>query len=211
MHAAHGFVGPGWALLPVTGMWFGMMSAMMVPAVWPWVRAFRRFGLQRHEDARGIMPTVVFVGGYLAAWLFYSIAAAATQLAIASQGWLDASGGLPPLARALLLIAAGLFQFGALKRACLTHCRNPLTYFVRQWRNGPANGFRIGFGHGVFCVACCWAVMATALAVGMMNLWWMAALTAAVFIEQVSARGEQCRIYLGIALVIAGAMQVPLS
>jgi predicted metal-binding membrane protein len=49
--------------------------------------------------------------------------------------------------------------------------------------------FRIGFGHGVFCVTCCWASMATALAVGM-NLWWMAALTAVVFIEQASARGS---------------------
>jgi predicted metal-binding membrane protein len=153
---------------------------------------------------------VVFIGGYLAAWLVYSIAAAAAQLAVSAQGWLDCAGALSPVLRAVVLIGAGLFQFAALKRACLTHCRNPLTYFLQKWRDGPANGFRIGFGHGIFCVACCWAMMATALAVGMMNLWWMIALTAVVFIEQVSARGEQFRTYFGIALVIGGAIQIPL-
>jgi predicted metal-binding membrane protein len=49
--------------------------------------------------------------------------------------------------------------------------------------------------------------MATALAVGVMNLWWMAALTAAVFVEQVAPRGEWIRAPLGIALIAAGLLR----
>ena len=58
------------SFLPLTGMWFAMMTAMMVPAVWPWVAAFNRLGGN----------TALFSGGYAAAWLFYSLAAAAIQL-----------------------------------------------------------------------------------------------------------------------------------
>ena len=103
-----------------------------------------------------------------------------------------------------ILFTAGAFQFAPLKRACLMHCRNPLTYFLTRWRDGAAGGFGMGFHHGLFCVACCWALMATTVAVGVMSLWWMAALAAIALVEQVAPHGDTFRRPLGVALIAAG-------
>jgi predicted metal-binding membrane protein len=166
-------------------MWFGMMTTMMVPTVWPWVSAFDRFGGNR----------AIFSGGYAAAWLLYAVGAAAIQQVLPHH--------LPTAIAASILFAAGAFQFAPIKRACLMHCRNPLTYFLARWRDGASGGFRMGFGHGLFCVACCWALMATTLAVGVMSLWWMAALAFVTFAEQVSPWGERVRVLVGIGLITA--------
>jgi predicted metal-binding membrane protein len=168
-------------------MWFAMMTAMMAPTVWPWVAAFNRFGGN----------TALFSGGYAAAWLLYSLAAASIQMLLPHE----LSTGLT----ASILLAAGAFQFAPLKRACLMHCRNPLTYFLVHWRNGASGSFGMGLHHGLFCVACCWALMATTLSVGVMSLWWMAAVAATTFAEQVSPWGEHVRIGVGLALIAGGA------
>jgi predicted metal-binding membrane protein len=166
-----------------------MMTLMMVPTVWPWVGAFNRFGGNR----------AVFSSGYAAAWLLYSIAAASIQLLLPHE--------LPKALAAAILVTAGAFQFAPIKRACLMHCRNPLTYFLTRWRDGASGGFRMGFGHGLFCVACCWALMATTLAVGVMSLWWMSALAVVTFAEQVSPSGNRVRILAGVALLVGGALR----
>jgi len=168
-------------------MWFVMMSAMMVPTVWPWVSAFNRLGGN----------TLIFASGYAGAWLIYSVAAASIQLLLPHH--------VPPSIAAAILFAAGVFQFVPFKRACLMHCRNPLTYFLTRWRDGASGGFRMGFHHGLFCVACCWALMATTLAVGVMSLWWMTALALVTFAEQVSPWGNRVRIAVGLALIVTAA------
>lgn len=174
---------PGFVSL--AAMWLVMMTLMMAPTVWPWVRAAHIFGSR-----------ATFFSGYVVAWLLYSMAAAALQMQITPNVYVGAA----------LLVGAGLFQFSALKRACLTHCRNPLSYFLTRWRNGPGSGFRIGFGHGVFCVGCCWAMMATALAAGVMNLWWMGVLALAAFAEQTLPYGDRFRAPVGVALIAVGIM-----
>ncbi len=193
MHV-HAAGGGAFGLFALSGMWLVMMALMMAPTVWPWVRAFHSFGARADSASARIIATTTFLSGYVIAWLLYSIAAAAFQLQIT----------LTAVVSAALLIGAGLFQFAPLKRACLAHCRSPLSYFLARWRHGPASGFRMGFGHGVFCVGCCWALMATALAVGMTNLWWMAALTLTAFAEQTLPHGDRVRVPIGLALVAAG-------
>ena len=183
-------------------MWFVMMSAMMAPTVWPWVSAFHKMNspVMSTPVVSGFRGTAVFVSGYAVAWLLYSLAAASIQLLLPHQ--------LPTTFTALTLFMAGAFQFTPIKRACLTHCRNPLTYFLTRWRDGRSGGFRMGFSHGLFCVACCWALMATTLAVGVMSLWWMAALAIVTFAEQVSPWGDGVRIAVGVALMGAAAMRM---
>ena len=178
IHSSASFAG-------LSAMWVAMMTAMMAPTVWPWVNAYHRLGSH----------TSLFVSGYVAAWAIYSIAAAGLQILI---------GPVSPSIAATILIGAGLFQFASIKAACLTHCRNPFTYFLAKWRNGPSGGFHMGFGHGLFCVACCWALMITTLAVGMTNLWWMALLTLVAFAEQVLPFGDRLRKPVGGALIVAG-------
>ena len=115
------------------------------------------------------------------------------------RGWLSHAHVLAAPLGAVVLIAAGLFQFAPARRACLTHCRNPLTHLLARWRGG-VSGFRIGLAHGAHCVGCCWALMATAFAVGVMNLWWMAALAAIAAIEQTAPHGDRVGGAFGLAL-----------
>lgn len=178
------------AYLPSVAMWFAMMTLMMVPTVSPWVRTVNRLG--GHP--------AIFSTGYVAAWLLYSVAAASIQWLLPRE--------LPNLLAAAILLTAGAFQFAPMKRACLMHCRNPLTYFLARWRDGASGGFRMGFGHGLFCVACCWALMATTLAVGVMSLWWMAALATVTFAEQVSPWGDRVRSGVGVLLLVAAVVEL---
>ena len=177
------------AFWPSVAMWIGMMAAMMAPTVWPWVLAFHRFGA--NAGASRIAATTEFSGGYLLAWTGYAVGAAMLQSSMPMAVW----------ATPLVLAGAGLYQFAPLKRACLTHCRNPITYFVTRWSDRPARGFRVGFEHGLYCVGCCWALMAISLVVGMANLWWMAAIAAVTFVEQAVVHGDRLRIPLGIGLL----------
>jgi len=197
LHAA----APGFAAL--TAMWVGMMAMMMLPTAWPWLRAFQRLAAPPRGTARAV-STLSFAAGYLTAWTFYAIAAAALQLLLSRSGSLSHDVALSPVSSAAVLIVAGVFQFSPWKAACLRHCRNPLTFLLTRWRNGPAGGYRLGLSHGWYCVGCCWALMATAFAVGLTNVAWMLALAMIVFAEQVTPRGDQLRPALGIALIVGG-------
>jgi predicted metal-binding membrane protein len=186
-------------LWPLALMWFSMMAAMMAPAAWPWMRAFHRFS----GAAAG--ATARFASGYLLAWSGYAIVAAALQRVLQTTMLMSMSGNaiVVPQAGAVVFLIAGLYQFAPLKRACLVHCRTPLGYFLTRWRNGPMGAFRMGLHHGIFCVGCCWALMATAFAVGAMNAWWMAALGALAFVEQVAPHGKIVRRVIGGGFLIA--------
>lgn len=201
---AHAVVHGAFATLAV--MWFGMMAAMMAPTAWPWVRAYHRFsGAQR---GAAVVATAQFAAGYLLAWLVYAIGAALLQRALQRMALMEPSGDVAvPHAAGVILLVAGIYQFAPLKRACLTHCRTPLGYFLTRWSNGPIGALRMGLRHGLFCVGCCWALMATAFSVGAMNLWWMTALGIVALLEQTTPKGELLRRALGGAFLVAGICQ----
>jgi len=205
MHGHAGAAGEG-GFWPLTAMWFGMMTVMMAPTVWPWVRSFHR--LNGRESEGTVSATIQFVAGYLTAWLAYALGAASLQLLLQRAGMLrHATASVTSGLGAAVFLFAGLYQFAPIKRACLTHCRIPLGYFLNRWHDGPANGFRLGVNHGLFCVGCCWALMATSFAVGVMNVWWMAALAALAVTEQVAPHGHRLRAPLGVGFMIAGVWQ----
>lgn len=181
--------------LALMAKWFVMMAAMMAPTVWPWVRSFHRFGGSARPAT--IAATCGFGAGYLVAWLGYSCAAAGAQLVF---------HGIAAFAP-VVFVGAGLYQFAPLKRACLTHCRSPFSFFLTRWHDGPAGAFRLGLDHGMYCVGCCWALMATTFVVGMANVLWMAALAGIALVEQVVPRGDRLRVPLGVALIAAGLWQ----
>lgn len=199
-HLAHG------ASLPLVGaVWFAMTTAMMLPVVAPWVRAYARL-LAPGAGVSGRPPwtgAAVFASGYGVVWVVYSGVMAAIQVALTSRALL-VGDRVAPLAGGLVLVGAGLFQFSALKASCLTHCRNPLGYFLEQWRDGPPSGFRLGLGHGLFCLGCCWALMATAFAVGTMHLTWMLGLAIVAVAEQTLPAGRAFARAVGVALVSYG-------
>jgi predicted metal-binding membrane protein len=185
-------------------MWQTMTIAMMTPVVPRWIVAFSAFA-----DPAGtarLRPVLALAGGYFAAWLGYSAIAAGAQSLL--EGGLDVRGALDGRAGGAVLLVAGFFQLTPLKRACLAHCRTPAGYLLTRWRNGPAGGFRIGLGHGAYCVACCWALMATAFALGVMNLAWMAVLTVLVAVEQLAPGGDRIGRVAGLAMAGWGLIRI---
>jgi predicted metal-binding membrane protein len=208
-HAAtHEWIDPlaGGFALQVTA-WAAMTVAMMAPLAWPWVRAFRRLLDPGSGTAVRVASTVSFAGGYLTAWLGWAVAAAALQQLLRGAGLIETHGGTAAAAGSAILIGAGIFQFTPLKRACLRHCRNPLSFLLIRWRDGPPAPYRIGLAHGVYCVGCCWALMATMLAVGMTGFVWMAALTIATIAEQVLPSAFRLPAAIGTGLIAAGLFQ----
>lgn len=191
------------ALAATVVMWLAMVVAMMTPTVLPWVLAYATL-VAPAGGARPWRAIAAFCGGYALVWLGYSVAAAAVQTALARAGWLVGDRVGTRLGGAVLM-AAGLFQFLPLKGACLAHCRSPLSYFIARWQDGPIGGLRLGLAHGAYCLGCCWLVMLTALAMGVMNVAWMAVLTAVVVLEQVAPGGRWVSRVCGAGLLAWGA------
>lgn len=200
------------SFLLAASMWFGMMAAMMLPVSIPWVRALislsdggggvRAGTPPAREPWARVRSGALFLAGYLSVWLLFSLAAAAVQLGTAAVVPLDRDG---PLA-GFLLVGAGLYQLSPVKAACLRHCRNPLTYFLTRWRDGPRGALGMGWGHGLYCLGCCWALMALALVLGVMNLLWMAVLAAVVCVENLAPGGAVIGRIAGVGLVVWGVV-----
>lgn len=200
-HLAHG----GTTLPLAAAAWFVMTAAMMTPVVAPWVRAYATL-LAPDPGRAGRDPWVaaaVFAAGYAAVWAVFSVAMAAIQLLLVSRAYL-VGDRVGPIAGGLVLVGAGLFQFSALKASCLAHCRNPLGYFLQHWHDGPPSSFRLGLSHGLFCLGCCWALMATAFAVGTMHVTWMLVLAVVAVAEQTLPAGRAFARVVGAGLVAWG-------
>jgi predicted metal-binding membrane protein len=172
-------------LLLVFVMWSIMMVAMMLPAAMPMVMLFATASRKRQAQRRPIVPTWVFVSGYLAVWTGFSV------LATLGQWGLHAASMLSPMMLrttpflgGILLIFAGIYQWTPLKHVCLDHCRSPLSFVMNHWRDGRRGAFLMGLRHGLYCLGCCWLLMTLLFATGVMNLVWIAALSVFVLLEK---------------------------
>ena len=206
-HHAIGTKGVGLnELLAAFVMWSVMMVAMMLPTAVPAISLFHVLSGRRNPAQAPAVTTAMYVAGYLATWIGYSLPAALAQQAFTQAALLTPiATSTSVLMSALILLAAGLFQFTPLKTACLTKCRSPLAFFLAEWRDGKTGAFVLGLRHGSYCVGCCWALMAVLFVVGAMNLAWMALLTAFLLGEKaVPARWHLSRIS-GALLISWGA------
>jgi predicted metal-binding membrane protein len=172
-------------------MWMVMMVGMMLPSAAPTVLLFD--ALRMHGDSarrRDRRATALFAAGYVLAWGAFSALATTAQWALTASELLSAmmAGKSPAFAGSLLMLA-GAYQFTPLKTACLSQCRNPAEFLVRHGRPGLLGPLLMGVQHGVQCIGCCWALMALLFAFGVMNLLWVAALAAFVFIEKLTPAG----------------------
>jgi predicted metal-binding membrane protein len=185
-------------------MWFVMMVAMMLPPVLPWLLVLGTLSADRGSRGASYAAVAAFATGYFAVWLAYSVAGAALQLVLQQYALMGMDLRVGRGVGAVVLVAAGLYQVTPLKGACLRHCRNPLSYFLSDWRDGPAGAVGMGLRHGLFCVTCCWALMAIGFALGLMNLLWMAVLTAMLCVEKIAPGGRILSRLFGVALAAWG-------
>ena len=184
-------------------MWAVMMAGMMMPSASPAILLFAR--LRRHAGHDSVAPSLVFAAGYLVTWSVFSLAATAAQWALSEASILSAAmSSRRSEFTGLLFIAAGLYQFTALKAACLSKCRSPMAFLVERRREGRFGPFVMGMDHGLYCVGCCWALMALLFAFGVMNLLWVAALAAFVLAEKVFPPGARIAAVSGVAMVALG-------
>src|SRR5436309_1855453 len=82
------------------------------------------------------------------------------------------------------LALVALHQFTPFKDACLAKCRGPLGFILGCWREGRAGALQMGARHALWCLGCCWALMAALFALGIMSLAWMAAVAALIALEK---------------------------
>ena len=184
-------------------MWWLMMVAMMLPSAVPAILLYSRVRQTRGHDG-AIAQTWVFLAGYLAVWLLFSIIAAGAQRLVTGPSMALHDR----YAEGAVLIAAGLYQLSPLKNACLSRCRSPAQFLTRHWRPGWGGAVRLGMLHGADCVGCCWMLMALLFVGGVMNLWWIVGLTAIVAIEKLLPLGDWLGRAAGAALVAWGVLRI---
>lgn len=186
-------------------MWAVMMVAMMVPSATPMVLMFARINRERNRQQRPYVSTAVFLSGYILIWTAYSAAATLAQWGLHSAALLSPMMvSTSHMLGGVLLIAAGLFQWTPLKRACLTHCRSPLHFIMMRWKEGKRGAVLMGVEHGSYCVGCCWILMALLFVAGVMNLLWVALIAGFVLLEKVVPQGELVGRIAGVLLCAAG-------
>jgi predicted metal-binding membrane protein len=188
-------------------MWAVMMVAMMTPSAAPMILMFATIHRRRAAEGRAAVPTAIFLLGYFVVWTSFSVVAALAQTGLHAAALLSpAMAATSPLLSGGLLIAAGVFQWTPLKRACLATCRSPLSFLMTSWREGRGGAFVMGMRHGLYCLGCCWALMALLFVAGVMNLLWVAAIAVTVLVEKVVPGGDLVGRLAGLGLVAAGVL-----
>ena len=188
--------------------WTVMMVAMMLPSTLPFIHAFGAEHQRRRSRGLTFVPAGVFLAGYFAMWTAFSAVAAAVQQALHRGALLSSMTATNSTLGGGILIAAGIYQWTSLKDACLRHCRTPLSFLLSDWREGWLGAFRMGIDHGLFCLGCCWLLMALPFAAGLMNLLWMAALTVFILVEKTAPAGQWFGKIGGVALLGIGTWMI---
>ena len=188
----------GWFL----GVWVVMMAAMMFPSVWPTVALYAHMSRRRH------LP-LAFASGYLATWttaglLAYGVFDLGRSLVGDELAWNSAgrwvAGGT--------LVAAAAYELAPLKDACLAKCRSPLAFLVGAWRERSLGAVSMGVQHGAWCVGCCWALMASLFALGVMSLAWMAFVAALIAFEKIVPWGRLATLTTAALLLALGVLLI---
>ncbi len=188
----------------VTLMWAAMVLAMMLPSAGPMIFTYAEIAETAARKGERIVSPFVIAAGYAVVWLGFALIATQVQLiftrtALLNTGMVSASA----LFSGAIFIGAGLYQFSALKHACLTQCRRPFPFFFAHWETTPRGVFRLGLKQGLYCLGCCWAMMAVMLAIGVMNVIWMAALAVLMTLEKIGS-GKRLTYGLGATLIAIG-------
>ena len=187
-------------------MWWLMMIAMMTPSAAPTLLLFHNLKRIGSERKRALSYTYFFLSGYLIVWALFSLIAcilhkffdnsSITDIGMMQIRSIQFSG--------TLLIAAGIYQFTPLKNACLEKCRTPIDFLSSNNRKGSQGSFIMGAHHGLFCLGCCWALMALLFVGGVMNLFWITGLALYVLIEKIIIKARWLDKIMGLILIVFG-------
>src|SRR6266851_3276302 len=165
-------------------IWWAMMPGMMLPSAAPMILTFATINRNKRGRGQPFVPTMVFTSGYLIAWGLFGIMATLADWELERAALISPlTGRLIPILSAVVVIAAGIYQLTPLKSVCLTHCRSPFDFVLNHWRDGTTGALWMGLEHGLYCLGCCWFLMALLFVAGIMSLLWMAAITVFILVE----------------------------
>jgi predicted metal-binding membrane protein len=187
------------ALGPFLGTWTVMMAAMMLPSATPMILLHR---LGADGRVRTELWSAAFVAGYLVVWASVGIVVWGAGLAASAIVMPEQSA----VAVAGILLLAGVYQFTPLKSTCLRACRTPADFLLTHWHRGLSGQLRLGIEHGLYCLGCCWALMALFVGVGAMSLVWAVGIALVVLVEKVRPEGVAFGRIAGALLIAAGAI-----
>jgi predicted metal-binding membrane protein len=181
-------------------MWIAMVFAMMLPSAAATILTYAEIADTAGRKNIAVVSPIVLGAGYTLVWIGFALAAATAQVSLARLALFDqTTGSLNVAWSGGLFIAAGAYQFSALKQACLRQCRNPFGFFFTNWTTTARGVFRLGVKQGLFCLGCCIAAMLLMFALGVMNILWMAVLAAAMTVEKLV---NSARLSYGFGVVL---------
>ena len=187
-------------------MWWLMMIAMMTPSAAPTLLLFHNLKKIGSEGKKALSYTYLFLFGYLIIWAIFSLIACIIHKFFDTSSITDAAMMQLKSVQfsGILLITAGVYQFTPLKNACLERCRTPIDFLSSNNRKGAKGSFIMGAHHGLFCLGCCWALMALLFVGGVMNLFWITGLALYVLIEKIIIQARWLDKIMGLILIIFG-------
>jgi len=189
------------------GMWMAMMVPMMLPSLVPILSRYRRS--VRGADGIHLHGLTALVGvGYFVIWAVVgtvAYAAGAGVMAVEMR-WGMVAQWLPVATGVVLLVAGGV-QVTSWKARQLALCREgsgcgcrPAPNALGAWRHGLRLGLR--------CSLCCGSLMLALLAIGMMDLVAMAAVTLAISAERLAPAPLRVARVTGVAIVVVGVLTI---
>jgi predicted metal-binding membrane protein len=187
------------------GVWVVMMAAMMFPSVAPTVALYSRMTKRRSPVA-----PLLFACGYLVAWMGVGVFAFAVATAgERTPGDLLAWNRAGRWVAGATVIVAAVYDLTPLKDVCLGKCRSPLGFLLGSWRSGRSGALWMGARHGAWCIGCCWALMASLFALGVMSVVWMAVVAGLIAFEKlVPSRRAATYLTAAILLVLGVLLMV---
>lgn len=177
-------------------MWIVMTPAMMLPGAAPAI-------MQASWDHRGRLDVytvaVSAAAGYLLIILVGSIVAALVQWALESQSVLIGGATMGNAKwSGLLFIVAGLYQILPFKRS-------PKRFCVASACDRGTE-IRQGLRHGRACFGSCAGMICLQFAGGVMNVGWMALLTAWMLADAILPCKRHVAVLAGAALLVNGGL-----
>jgi predicted metal-binding membrane protein len=193
-------------------MWAVMMVAMMLPAAIAPTLVYVAVARKASKQGTPVASALALVSGYIGVWLVFCVAATTAQWGLDRLNLLSASmASNNALFGGSLLIIAGLYQMTPLKARCLKLCRDPARLLADHWHAGSAGAVQMGAELGVYCLGCCWVLMALLFVGGVMNLVWVAAIATFILLEKTAPNAEMWGRVLGAAMIVAGVAIIALA
>jgi predicted metal-binding membrane protein len=179
-------------------MWWLMVAAMMYPSS---ARIFQTYADVLQPRGGRITGVSVAIIIYTSVWIMIGI----IPLAVAAFIQIfpvTAGDGLGLMGGAFVLLSA--YQISPYKQHCLKRCRSPETMLSSDSPSGIGSAVRFSATFSRDDIGSCWVWMGFMVAVGSMNLLWMAVISILLTFEQLGPNGDDFAKIIGIVLLLLG-------